>query len=54
MQIEHIDISGMGKRVGKDSLSLRRKETHKNSCVSLFFVYLLGLHNCRIYYCANL
>lgn len=25
MQIEHIDISGMGKRVGKDSLSLRYK-----------------------------
>ena len=26
MQIEHIDISGMGKRVGKDSLSLRKAQ----------------------------
>ena len=42
MQIEHIDISGMGTRVGKDSLTLRRKREILYR-ISLFFVSSLVL-----------
>ena len=31
MQIDHTDISGMGKRVGKDSLTLRSKGCKSSS-----------------------
>ena len=39
MQIDHTDISGMGKRVGKDSLTLRWKEEVTTKVTSSFSIY---------------
>lgn len=39
MQIDHTDISGGGERVGKDSLSLRRKPDDFLKVIRFFCVY---------------
>ena len=39
MQIDHTDISGMGKRVGKDSLTLRKLKNRMTKVIRFLHVY---------------
>ena len=38
MQIDHTDISGMGKRVGKDSLTLRKLKGRMTKVIRFLYV----------------